>query len=95
MDVMAMTGVHVEGRHSRRRVVFLLLVSASVLIAVGLAILLFWLFPVVERTGGGQLIGQNPIGFWLVLAGATLLAASLFILVRSRRAGVRNREHHL
>ena len=84
MGVRAMAGARAEERRVGRGVGYFLLALSCALLAIGLVILWYWLFPVVETTGDSQLIGQNPVGYWLVLAGSGLLLASIALLRRSR-----------
>ena len=71
------------GTKAGRRVATILLVLGGVLISAGLAVVFLYLFPVVEQVSDHvQLIGPNPIGFWLILMGVASLAASLIVFVR-------------
>ena len=67
-------------------IVMALFAPAIALLASGTAILWLWLFPVVECSGDSCLIGQNPVGWWLTIAGLGTLPASAYLtLHRNRR----------
>jgi len=56
------------------------------LLAIGNAILWLWIWPVVACSGDACLIGQNPIGWWLTIAGlGTLPLSAYFVVWRNRR----------
>ncbi len=67
-----------------RRAIFLLLIPPVALMVAGAAILMLWLFPIVERGTDWVLIGQNPIGLWLIVTGAALLALPAVLAIRRR-----------
>jgi len=82
-----MTIAPAEKQSVGRRVGYFLVALSSALLAIGLVVLIFWLFPVVEQMGDASLISQNPIGYWLVLVGAGLLLASGVLVRRGRSKG--------
>jgi len=62
---------------------YLLAALSVALIATGLVMLVFRLFPVMVSNDDVVLVFINPISYWLIVAGAALSAVSIIVARRN------------